>query len=129
MEAIRSIEAQTGARAVTDPDLMEEIRYITEYPHGLLGSFEEEYLRLPEAVLVNVMKGHQRYIPLGKEGSLRPGFIFFANTVPSTPTEVIRGNERVLRARLADAKLSFSKRTRRFPLDVPLRQARCGQVP
>ncbi len=116
-EAIRSIEAQTGARAVIDPDLMEEIRYITEYPHGLLGSFEEEYLRLPASVLVNVMKGHQRYVPLiGKEGCLRPGFIFFANTVPSTPTEVIRGNERVLRARLADAAFFFEE-DKKIPLE------------
>ena len=75
-EAMRSIETNAGARAVTDADLLEEIRYITEYPHGLMGSFEGEYLDLPEAVLVNVMKGHQRYIPLkGEEGSLLPGFV------------------------------------------------------
>jgi len=116
-EAIRSMEGQTGARAVVDPDLMEEIRYITEYPYGLLGSFEKEYLRLPASVLVNVMKGHQRYIPLtGKDGSLLPGFIFFANTRPSTPTEVIRGNERVLRARLADGAFFFDE-DKKVPLE------------
>ena len=109
-EAVRSIEARTGARAMTDPDLIEEIEYITEYPYGLMGSFEEEYLDLPEAALVNVMKGHQRYIPLEKEkGRLLPGFIFFANTIPKTETEVVRGNERVLRARLADAKFFFEE--------------------
>lgn len=109
-EAVRAIEAKTGACAMTDPDLMEEIEYITEYPYGLMGTFEEEYLDLPEAALVNVMKGHQRYIPLEKEkGRLLPGFIFFANTVPKTESEVIRGNERVLRARLADAKFFFEE--------------------
>ncbi|OPY69894.1 MAG: Glycine--tRNA ligase beta subunit [Syntrophorhabdaceae bacterium PtaU1.Bin034] len=107
---IRTIEAKTGAKAVTDEDLMEEIRYITEYPYGLMGRFEEEYLDLPRAVLVNVMKGHQRYIPLEeKDGSLLAGFIFFANTVPVTPDEVIRGNEKVLRARLADAQFFFEE--------------------
>ena len=66
---------------------MEEIEYITEYPYGFMGAFEEEYLDLPEAVLVNVMKGHQRYIPLEKsKGALLPGFIFFANTIPETPS-------------------------------------------
>jgi glycyl-tRNA synthetase beta chain len=109
-EAVGSIEARTGARAMTDPGLMEEIEYITEYPFGLMGSFEEEYLGLPEAALVNVMKGHQRYIPLEKEeGRLLPGFIFFANTIPKTESEVVRGNERVLRARLADAKFFFEE--------------------
>ncbi|MGD0231283.1 MAG: glycine--tRNA ligase subunit beta [Syntrophorhabdales bacterium] len=115
MEDIRAIEAKTGARAVADRDLLEEIRYITEYPHGLKGSFEDTYLELPRAVLVNVMKGHQRYIPLEREdGSLAPSFIFFANTIPLGPDEVIRGNEKVLRARLADARFFFEedKRTR-----------------
>ena len=116
-DAIRAIEADKGAIAVIDRDLMEEIQYITEYPHGLVGSFEREYLDLPEAVLVNVMKGHQRYIPLKeKKGPLMPGFIFFANTVPVLPAEVIRGNERVLRARLADAKFFFEE-DKSIPLD------------
>lgn len=109
-EAIGAIEARTEALAMTDEDLLEEIEYITEYPYGLTGTFEQEYLDLPEAVLVNVMKGHQRYIPLEKEkGKLLPGFIFFANTKPVVSAEVARGNERVLRARLADAKFFFEE--------------------
>ncbi len=107
---IAAIEAKIGAKAVTDEDLLEEILYITEYPHGLMGSFEEEYLQLPRAVLVNVMKGHQRYIPLEREdGTLLAAFVFFANTVPVNASEVIRGNEKVLRARLADARFFFEE--------------------
>ena len=112
---IRAIEAKTGARAVADEDLLEEICYITEYPHGLLGAYEAAYLELPRAVLVNVMKGHQRYIPLENEdGSLLPAFIVFANTIPADPAQVIRGNEKVLMARLADARFFFDedKKTR-----------------
>jgi glycyl-tRNA synthetase beta chain len=110
MKDIDAIQAKTGARAVTDPDLLEEIQYITEYPYGLQGTFEEEYLGLPRAVLVNVMKGHQRYIPLEKkDGRLAAGFIFFANTVPADSSEVIRGNEKVLRARLADGQFFFEE--------------------
>ncbi len=108
--AIHAIEAKTNARAVADADLLEEICYITEYPHGLTGAYDAPYLELPRAVLVNVMKGHQRYIPLEKDdGRLVAGFIFFANTLPVDPAQVIRGNEKVLRARLADARFFFDE--------------------
>ncbi len=108
--AIDAIEAKTGAKAVADPDLLEEIRYITECPHGLVGAYDADYLELPRAALVNVMKGHQRYIPLENEdGSLVPRFIVFANTIPADPAQVIRGNEKVLRARLADARFFFDE--------------------
>jgi glycyl-tRNA synthetase beta chain len=108
--AIRTIETEAEAKAVSDDDLLEEIEYITEYPRGLKGGFEEKYLSLPKVVVVNVMEGHQRYVPLEKpDGSLLPGFIFFANTIPVAPAEVIRGNEKVLRARLADAQFFFEE--------------------
>ena len=75
-----------------------------------MGTFDAPYLELPRAVLVNVMKGHQRYIPLAKEdGSLAAAFIVFANTLPADPAQVIRGNEKVLRARLADARFFFDE--------------------
>jgi glycyl-tRNA synthetase beta chain len=110
MEGIREIESKAGGQAVTDEALIQEILYITEYPYPLMGRFEAEYLDLPRAVLVNVMKGHQRYIPLeGADGTLLPAFIFFANTLPREPEQVIRGNEKVLRARLADARFFFEE--------------------
>jgi glycyl-tRNA synthetase beta chain len=112
--AIHAIEAKTGATAIAAADLLEEICYITEYPHGLMGVFDAAYLELPRAVLVNVMKGHQRYIPLEREdGSLAAAFIFFANTLPADPAQVIRGNEKVLRARLADARFFFDEDKKR----------------
>jgi glycyl-tRNA synthetase beta chain len=118
MEQIRAIEESTGAKAVADEDLLTEIEYITELPHGLMGTFETSYLELPRAVLVNVMKGHQRYIPLERaDGTLMAGFIFFANTIPVSPGEVVRGNEKVLRARLADARFFFEE-DRRTKLDT-----------
>ncbi len=69
-EGIRVIEGRARGKAVTDDALIQEILYITEYPYALMGRFEAEYLDLPRAVLVNVMKGHQRYIPLeGPDGT------------------------------------------------------------
>ncbi len=107
---IREIESSSQGQAVTDEALIQEILYITEYPYALMGRFESEYLDLPRAALVNVMKGHQRYIPLqASDERLLPAFIFFANTVPREPEQVIHGNEKVLRARLADARFFFEE--------------------
>jgi len=107
---IKRIEDETKGRAVRDEELIKEIIYITEYPYPLLGSFEETYLDIPKEVLVNVMKSHQRYIPMEDEkGGLKPCFIFFANTVPKEDKNVIRGNEKVLRARLADAQFFYEE--------------------
>lgn len=110
MEGIRAVEDSANGKAVTDDALIQEILYITEYPYALMGRFETEYLDLPRAALVNVMKGHQRYIPLqGSDEKLLPAFIFFANTLPRDPEQVIHGNEKVLRARLADARFFFEE--------------------
>ncbi len=110
MEGISAIESRAEGKASTDEALVQEILYITEYPYALMGRFEAEYLDLPRAVLINVMKGHQRYIPLqDRDGALLAAFIFFANTVPRDPEQVIHGNEKVLRARLADARFFFEE--------------------
>ena len=107
---VKRIEDETKGRAIRDEELIKEIIYITEYPYPLLGSFEEAYLNIPKEVLVNVMKSHQRYIPIEKDdGQLMPYFIFFANTIPKEDKNVIRGNEKVLRARLADAQFFFEE--------------------
>ena len=112
MEMIRkgigTIEAQTGGQAIRDNALINEILNITEYPYPLKGGFEREFLAIPKEVLVNVMKSHQRYIPIeDKDGNLMPYFIFFANTIPAEDRNVVKGNEKVLRARLADARFFF----------------------
>ena len=114
MEIIRGgiarIEEETKGNAIRDEELIGEILYITEYPYPLKGSFEEIYLGIPKEVLVNVMKSHQRYIPIEDDsGKLMPHFIFFANTAPKEDANIVRGNEKVLRARLADARFFFDE--------------------
>ncbi len=107
---IARIEKETDGQAIRDEELIREIIYITEYPYPLRGMFDDMFLELPKEVLVNVMKTHQRYIPVeGKDGKLMPCFIFFANTIPKDDRNVIRGNEKVLRARLADARFFFEE--------------------
>lgn len=110
LKGISRIEGEVGGHALRDNELIEEIVYITEYPYPLKGSFDGKFLSIPKEVLVNVMKSHQRYIPiLNDQGELMPYFIFFANTIPVEDKNVIRGNEKVLRARLADAQFFFEE--------------------
>ncbi|MDR2017519.1 MAG: glycine--tRNA ligase subunit beta [Syntrophobacterales bacterium] len=109
-KGISKIEEETGGHVVEDESLVREILYITEYPYPLCGSFDEQFLAIPKEVLINVMKSHQKYIPLLKaDNTLMPRFICFANTAPKEDANVIRGNEKVLRARLADARFFFDE--------------------
>jgi glycyl-tRNA synthetase beta chain len=90
-QGIARIEEGTGGTAIRDEDLVREILYITEYPYPLKGSFDTIYLDIPKEVLVNVMKSHQRYIPIeDSSGRLMPHFIFFANTAPKDDANIIR---------------------------------------
>ena len=117
-EGVTKLEGETKGRAIGDEGLIREILYITEYPYPLLGGFDREYLGIPKEVLVNVMKSHQRYIPIeDASGGLMPWFIFFANTVPKEDKNVIRGNEKVLRARLADARFFFEEDKKKKLID------------
>ncbi|MCX5811184.1 MAG: glycine--tRNA ligase subunit beta [Proteobacteria bacterium] len=110
LQGISRIEGEVHGHAIGDNDLIKEITNITEYPYPLRGEFDAKFLGIPKEVLINVMKSHQRYIPIMDErGELMPYFIFFANTVPVEDKNVIRGNEKVLRARLADAEFFFEE--------------------
>ncbi len=109
-QGIAVIEKEVRGKAIRDVDLIKEILYITEYPYPLKGEFDPAFLNIPKEVLVNVMKSHQRYIPVldGNE-ALMPYFICFANTIPADDMTVVKGNEKVLRARLADAEFFFEE--------------------
>ena len=96
-----------GARWREDEALVDQVTHLTEWPGVLLGSFGEEFLELPDEVLVTVMRDHQKYFALeDKEGKLLPYFLAVVNTaLEERNAAVIRqGNERVLRARFNDAR-------------------------
>jgi glycyl-tRNA synthetase beta chain len=113
---IKGIEEKVGGSPLADDELIKEIIYITEYPYPLMGGFDKAYLSLPKEVLINVMKGHQRYIPIeDDDNKLLPVFICFANIRPKDDKVVIKGNEKVLKARLADA-IFFFEEDKRLPL-------------
>ncbi len=98
----KDIEEQNSVKIEIDDDLMDEVVAITENPTALLGSFDEEFLVLPPEVIITSMKEHQRYFPVFKDGKLINKFIVVANALTDDFSEVIAGNERVLRPRLAD---------------------------
>jgi glycyl-tRNA synthetase beta chain len=88
-----------------DSGLLETLVFITEYPTAIIGSFSEEYLALPEEVLVTVMRHHQKYFSVvGEDGKLKPQFVAVMNTNADPEGLVRKGNERVLRARFNDAR-------------------------
>ena len=97
-----SLEKDNGIKIEIDEDLLDEVVAITEHPTALLGSFDEEFLRLPPEVIITSMKEHQRYFPVFKDAKLINKFCVVSNALTDDFSKVVEGNERVLRPRLAD---------------------------
>ncbi|MEJ2766812.1 glycine--tRNA ligase subunit beta [Photobacterium sp. MCCC 1A19761] len=100
---------EVGGTADLEDDLLEEVTSLVEWPVVLTASFEEEFLKVPAEALVYTMKGDQKYFPVYDDnGKLLPKFIFVSNIVSNDPKQVIDGNEKVVRPRLADAEFFFN---------------------
>jgi len=109
-EQITSLAAREGGRVEKDPELLEEITHLLEYPTALAGHFNPEYLKLPREVVITPMRDHQRYFPVWNEaGELLPRFITVHNGTADHLDNISRGNERVLAARLADAAFFYQE--------------------
>ena len=105
-----------GGEVELDEDLLEEITFLVEYPTAFYGEFDEEYVKLPKEVVTTPMKEHQRYFPVSKDGKLLPNFIAVRNGDSNRIDLVKAGNEKVLRARLADALFFYHEDTKK-PLE------------
>ena len=109
-EQIAETAKACGGTAEITPDLLEEVLYLVEYPTALSGAFEEKYLALPAETVITPMRDHQRYFPVkAADGRLLPVFITVRNGGREHLDVVAHGNERVLRARLADAQFFFDE--------------------
>ncbi|SFL32595.1 glycine--tRNA ligase subunit beta [Pelosinus propionicus] len=107
---VQEIALSQGGTAAIDEDLLEEVVYLVEYPTALCGRFEEKYLSLPPEAIITPMREHQRYFPVvSKDGKLLPVFITIRNGNADHIEIVRHGNERVLKARLADAQFFFEE--------------------
>ncbi|MDG5901922.1 glycine--tRNA ligase subunit beta [Shewanella xiamenensis] len=101
--------AKIGGTADIEDDLLEEVTSLVEWPVVLTASFEEKFLNVPSEALVYTMKGDQKYFPVFDDaGKLLPNFIFIANIESKDPAQIIAGNEKVVRPRLADAEFFFN---------------------
>ncbi|MEA5523734.1 glycine--tRNA ligase subunit beta [Nodularia spumigena] len=108
--AVQAAAEKAGGSTVFYPDLLEEVTNLVEYPSAVVGKFEPEFLELPTEVITEVMVTHQRYFPVFKAAEskeLLPNFITVSNGDPTKADIIAVGNERVIRARLADGKFFY----------------------
>jgi glycyl-tRNA synthetase beta chain len=95
---------EVGGIAIIDEDLLDEVTGLNEWPTALAGNFDEDFLRVPSEALISSMKEHQKYFHVeDANGKLKPIFITLTNIESKDPKQVIAGNEKVIRPRLADA--------------------------
>lgn len=111
---VQAVAAGRGLRALPDEELLDEVNYLVELPKTYAGNFKKEFLELPPEVLITSMKKNQKYFPLtDKKGNLQAGFAVVTDGCPNP--QVVEGNEKVLSARLADARFFFEE-DRKQPL-------------
>lgn len=116
-EGVAAIEAETGFTADLPAKTLLEVVNLSEYPQPLVSTFDEEFLQVPEEIIVDAMLMHQRYFPLyDAAGKLTNKFIIVSNGNPECAATIIDGNERVVRARLDDAKFFYEEDLKR-PLE------------
>jgi glycyl-tRNA synthetase beta chain len=110
-EQVDRLCAKAGVELNTDKALFDQAVYTTEWPYAVLGNFRPEYLDIPSEILITSMKEHQGFFSVRdkKSGKLAPHFIAIANNAPKNMSIIRTGNERVLAARLADAKFFFDE--------------------
>ena len=105
---VEGAAAKTGQRAVIDDATLEAVVHLVEYPAAVVGTFSEKYLDLPREVVETPIRRHQKCFTVeGLDSRLAPSFVAVSNMPGADPTEIRRGNERVIRARLADADFYF----------------------
>ena len=110
LSQLKELEKEKNWVIPVDEDLLEEVNNLVEYPTVLYGQFEEEYLELPEEVLITSMKEHQRYFPVkSADGELIRYFVTVRNGGSEHLDKVAKGNEKVLRARLSDAAFFYAE--------------------
>ncbi|MFL2849615.1 MAG: glycine--tRNA ligase subunit beta [Pseudohongiellaceae bacterium] len=138
-ELIRTLLREEGVKAnattIIDEELLEEVSSLIEYPVALTGNFDPEFLEVPAEALILAMKSHQKcFYLVDANNKLLPKFVAISNIISKDPAQVIKGNERVIRPRLADARFFFEKdkestlASRMEPLGAIVFQDKLGSV-
>jgi glycyl-tRNA synthetase beta chain len=122
LDQLKVLEKEQNWRIPVDQDLLDEVVNLVEYPTVIWGQFDEVFLELPDDVLITSMKEHQRYFPVKSlEGKLLPYFVTVTNGNEDAEGIVAKGNEKVLRARLSDARFFFEE-DKKLNIDAAVRQ-------
>jgi glycyl-tRNA synthetase beta chain len=104
---IKKIEDEHNIKVELDNELLDEVVAITEFPTALLGTFDKQFLELPDEVIIGSMKEHQRYFAVYEDDKLTNKFIVVSNAYTDNFSQIIAGNEKVLRPRLSDAMFFY----------------------
>src|SRR5581483_5851102 len=114
---VQQAATEKNTVVIPDSDLLDDVNNLIESPDVIIGSFDPQYLDLPEQVIVTAMREHQKYFALrDRQGNLAPFFIGVINGTPKDKAVVIRSNEAVLKARLEDARF-FVAEDMKIPLE------------
>ncbi len=119
VQQVDKVASSVKGHAVVDEDLLSEVVDLVEWPTTIIGKFDDEFLELPSQVTITEMESHQRYFPVrpaADSDQLLPYFITVSNGDPAKSALITQGNERVIRARLADGKF-FYEADRKRPLE------------
>ncbi|WOJ92471.1 glycine--tRNA ligase subunit beta [Congregibacter variabilis] len=109
-EQVEAAAVAVGGQALIDTDLLGEVASLVEWPVALAGSFDTTFLEVPAEALISSMQSHQKYFPVvDGSGTLMPNFVTVSNIESKDPSQVVAGNERVIRPRLADAAFFFEQ--------------------
>jgi len=108
LEQFKKLEEQHNISIEIDTDLLAEVVAITEYPTALVGEFDREFLTLPKEAIITSMKEHQRYFAVYKDGEITNKFIVVSNAKTEKFEQIVKGNEKVLRARLSDGLFFYN---------------------
>lgn len=106
---IKKLADASGLKVHKDEELLEHVTYLVEYPRAIMGGFPEEYLSLPQELLITVMRDHQKYFALYNEKGLTNKFILISNTSEENDPVIRAGAERVIKARFEDARFYFNE--------------------
>jgi len=105
---VKALAGEVNANAIVPQDLLDEVTALVDFPIALRASFEARFLQVPQEALISTMQADQKYFCLtDKAGKLQPYFIFITNIESKDPNQIIEGNEKVVRPRLADAEFFF----------------------
>lgn len=105
---VQALADEINATAIVPQDLLDEVTALVDFPIALRADFEPRFLQVPQEALISTMQADQKYFCLtDKDGKLQPYFIFITNIASKDPKQIIEGNEKVVRPRLADAEFFF----------------------